>query len=57
MANKYKNFKEFLLKAEYPFIRSDMTEEEFDKELEYLATNYDKVKEGTYVPLWKQNKI
>lgn len=54
MANKYKNFKEFLLKAEYPFIRSDMTEEEFDKELEYLATNYDKVKEGTYVPLWKQ---
>lgn len=53
MAKKYKNFKEFLKKAEYPFIRHDMTEEEFDAEYEYFVSNYEKVKDGTYEPLWK----
>lgn len=56
MANKYINFQEFLLKAEYPFVRSDMTEEEFDKEYDYYIRHYDDVKNGMYIPLWKQEK-
>ncbi len=51
---RYKNFEEFLTKAEYPFIRIDMSEAEYEEEYDYYIHNYDKVKNGTYIPLWKQ---
>lgn len=54
MERRYKNFKEFLTKAEYPFIRTDMSEAEYEKEYDYYIHNYDKVRNGTYKPLWKQ---
>lgn len=54
MANKYINFKEFLLKAEYPFIRDDMTEEEYEQEYNYYIHHLEDVKNGTYQPLWMQ---
>lgn len=41
---------------EVPFWREDMGPEEYDKEREYMAKNWHMVREGTYVPLWKQNK-
>jgi hypothetical protein len=40
---------------EVPFWREDMGPEEYDREREYLAKNWDLVRNGTYVPLWKQN--
>lgn len=39
---------------EVPFWREDMSPEEYDIEREYLARNWSKVREGTYIPLWKQ---
>ena len=56
MEKRYKNFKEFLTKAEYPFIRTDMSEAEYEKEYDYYIHNYDKVRNGTYKPLWKQRE-
>ncbi len=41
---------------EVPFWRDDMQPEEYDREREYLAKNWHMVREGTYVPLWKQRK-
>ena len=51
----HKDWDLFLKLAEYPFIREDMTPEEFEKELKYLGDHYDDVRNGTYKPLWKQN--
>lgn len=39
---------------EAPFWRDGMTVEEYEKERKYLAENWDKVQNGTYIPLWKQ---
>ena len=39
---------------EVPFWRDDMTPEEYDIEREYYAKNFNSVKEGKYIPLWKQ---
>ncbi len=39
---------------EVPFWREDMTPEEYDREREYYARNFNQVKAGTYKPLWKQ---
>ena len=40
---------------EAPFWRSGMTPEEYDIEREYFYKHIEEVKEGKYVPLWKQN--
>ena len=50
------HFKKLLVIAEYPFIRENMTEEEYKEEYDYLIHNYDKVRDGTYKPLWKQQQ-
>ena len=39
---------------EVPFWREDMSPEEYEIEREYFAKNYELVKKGEYVPLWKQ---
>lgn len=39
---------------EVPFWREGMSPEEYETEREYYAKNFDLVKEGKYVPLWKQ---
>lgn len=39
---------------EVPFWRDDMTPEEYDIEREYYAKNFNSVKEGKYIHLWKQ---
>lgn len=39
---------------EVPFWRDGMQPEEYEKEREYYYRNFDKVKSGEYVPLWKQ---
>lgn len=40
---------------EVPFWRDGMGADEYDREREYYAKNYDSlVKKGNYVPLWKQ---
>ena len=39
---------------EAPFWRDDMTPEEYDREREYYARNFNQVKARTYKPLWKQ---
>lgn len=41
---------------EYPFVRKGMSVEEYEKERDYWGTHLKEVKEGTYVPLWKQKK-
>lgn len=41
---------------EVPFWRKDMSPEEYDIEREYYAKNFDLVKKGLYVPLWKQKQ-
>ena len=38
------------------FWRDDMGPEEYEVEREYMAKNRDKVRESTYVPLWKQKQ-
>lgn len=50
----YKDWDLFLKIAEYPFIRQDMTLEEFDEELKYLGEHYEDYRNGNYLPLWKQ---
>lgn len=57
MSNKDPNFKQFLQMAEYPFIRQDMTEEEFEEEYQYFAKHYDDYRNGTYKSLYEQRKI
>ena len=49
------NWANYTLK-EAPFWREGMTPEEYDIEREYYGKNYDLVRKGKYVPLWKQNK-
>lgn len=39
---------------EAPFWREGMTPEEYDEEREYLSMNFEKLQNGSYVPLWKQ---
>lgn len=56
MEVKHKDWNLFLKTAEYPFIREDMTPQEFDEELKYLGTHYEDYKNGTYEPLWKQKR-
>lgn len=42
---------------EVPFWREDMTPEEYEREREYHAKNFlTLVRNGKYVPLWKQDK-
>lgn len=41
---------------EVPFWRNDMTPEEYDIEREYFARNFNLIKNGEYIPLWKQKK-
>nr|DAS13127.1 MAG TPA: hypothetical protein [Bacteriophage sp.] len=56
MEEKGKSWASATLK-EVPFWRDDMGPEEYDIEREYLAKNWNMVREGTYIPLWKQNKM
>lgn len=39
---------------EYPFVREDMTLEEYEIEMEYWETHLEEVMAGEYKPLWKQ---
>lgn len=39
---------------EVPFWRDDMTAEEYEDERTYYLEHYNDVKDGTYIPLWKQ---
>ena len=39
---------------EVPFWREDMSVEEYEKERAYMIEHWDDVKNGSYVPLWKQ---
>lgn len=39
---------------EAPFYRQGMKTDEWEKENKYLCENMDKLKNGTYMPLWKQ---
>ena len=41
---------------EYIFWRDGMTPEEFEKELDYYYTHIEDLKNGRYLPLWKQKK-
>lgn len=50
----HKDWDLFLKISEYPFIKPDMTPEEFNEELVYLGEHYEDYKQGTYIPLWKQ---
>lgn len=56
MEVEHRDWDLFLKIAEYPFIRPDMTPEEFAEELMYLGEHYEEYKNGTYKPLWKQRK-
>lgn len=51
-----KDWASYTLK-EVPFWRDDMTPEEYDIEREYYAKNFHLVREGKYVPLWKQKEM
>ena len=42
---------------EYPFVYEGMTVEEYHKEKEYWGSHLKEVRDGTYLPLWKQNKL
>lgn len=42
---------------EYPFVYEGMTVEEYHKEKEYWGSQLKEVRDGTYLPLWKQNKL
>lgn len=55
MGEKNKDWASATLK-EVPFWRDDMGPEEYDIEREYLAKNFHLVRQGLYIPLWKQNK-
>ena len=44
------------LLLEYPFVHEGMTVKEYEKEKEYWGSHLKEVKEGTYQPLWKQNR-
>lgn len=39
---------------EVPFWREDMRAEEYDKEREYFARNFDLFRNEAYIPLWVQ---
>ena len=41
---------------EAPYWRNGMTPEEYDEEREYLGKNFTLLKEGKYIPLWKQRE-
>lgn len=41
---------------EAPFWRNGMTPEEYEKENVYLSKNFHLLREGKYVPLWKQKE-
>ena len=41
---------------EVPFWRDDMSPEEYEIERDYFLKNWNKFREGLYVPLWKQKK-
>ena len=56
MEEKGKSWASATLK-EVPFWHDDMGPEEYDIEREYLAKNWNMVREGTYIPLWKQKKM
>lgn len=42
---------------EYPFVYEGMLEEEYHKEKEYWGNHLKEAREGTYLPLWKQEII
>ncbi|MBO4903038.1 MAG: hypothetical protein J5518_09620 [Lachnospiraceae bacterium] len=45
------------LLLEYPFVRKGMTAKEYDEEKAYYFSRpIDEIKNGTYIPLWKQNQ-
>lgn len=39
---------------EVPFWRDGMSQDEYEIEREYYAKNFHLVRQGKYVPLWKQ---
>ena len=53
--NTIDNWNPILL--EYPFVRKGMTEEEYYAEKAYyLSRPIDDLKNGLYIPLWKQKE-
>lgn len=42
---------------EVPFWRDGMDVKEYDAEREYYAKKFELVKQGKYVPLWKQKRV
>lgn len=48
---------EFACLLEYPFVRDDMTWEEYFIEKEYYGEHWNEVRTGEYKPLWKQAAI
>ena len=42
------------IKGEYPFVRLDMTQEEYDEEFIYYMDSYDERQKGTYMSLYDQ---
>ena len=41
-------------KREYPFYRKGMCLDEWKAELKYMNEHLDDVREGRYMPMWKQ---
>lgn len=48
---------EYFHMLEYPFVRDDMTWEEYFIEKEYYGEHWNEVRTGEYKPLWKQAAI
>lgn len=42
---------------EFPFIRDGMTIAEYEEERDYWGMHLEEVKNGTYIPLWKQRLL
>ncbi len=51
-----KAFRQWLKTAEYPFIRQDMTQDEYLDELDYYMDNIDLVMRGQYKTLYEQKQ-
>ncbi|MBQ8924469.1 MAG: hypothetical protein IJ053_06705 [Lachnospiraceae bacterium] len=51
----YSEYYSDMLVREQPFYRKGMSEEEKNREEEYLNNNMKDFYEGKYMPLWKQN--
>lgn len=53
---KNKTIDDYPILCEYPFYKKGMTIDEYNSEKEYYDAHIEEVRDGTYVPLWKQNR-